>query len=152
MSKEFSRTRKIERKSWGPGPWDEEPDFYEWTTGAGYEAYAHRLDSGTWVGVIIAPLPPQTHASDSLAFYHTLREKRMRQFDHRIGLTSYSDIPGYGEYCLSMEHFQSPGPSSQEWNKGPYKSLKDIIQICENVAQDIFETLQSGDYVNYFLR
>jgi len=153
MSKEYHRDDVADRSGWAPGPWDGEPDFYEWTTAVGYEAYMFRLDSGAWAAAIIAPYP-QGKGQEVMGFHHTLREKRWNQLDHLPGMCSKSDIEGYSEYCLSMEHWASPGPAygGRTWNRGPYKTLVELKQICEEVGQDIFNTHKEGTYVNYFQR
>ena len=145
--KEFAKNRTINRQDWASGPWDNEPDYYEWTTAAGYEAYLFRLDTGTWVGNIIAPYP--TEGTTLMAFSHTLRDKRWRQFDHRIGLISKTETDGIGEFGLSMEHYSSPSNPTKE-SHGPYKTMEETKQICEDIAQDIFQTHKEGTYVNYF--
>lgn len=43
------------KEAWGPGPWQEEPDRAEWTTRAGYKAYAVRGPMGSWCGYVIIP-------------------------------------------------------------------------------------------------
>jgi hypothetical protein len=151
MSKEFHRNRQLDRSAWASGPWDNEPDFYEWTTGVGYEAHAYRLDSGAWAAGIIAPYPTGEGA-ETMGFHHTLRDKRWHEMDHSICMVSKTDREDVGEYCLSMEHWASPGPAygGRDWNRGPYKTLDELKQICEEVAQDIFNTHKEGTYVNYF--
>lgn len=149
MTKEYHRNDVADRSSWPSGPWDSEPDFYEWTTAVGYEAYMFRLDSGAWAASITAPHPQGIML---LAFSHHMRDNYPK--DHQAGMISKTDIEGIGEFCLSMEHYASPGPSygGRTWNRGPYKTLSEVIQICEDVALHIFETHKEGSYVNYFQR
>lgn len=146
MSKEWTKERKINREGWPPGPWDNEPDFYEWITAAGYEAYAGRLQDGCWFGVVTAPHP--TEGTMLLAFSHTIRDKSRGKLC--AGLVSKTDQEGVGEFCYSMEHYQSPIPKKNGW--GPYKTLEDIKQHCEDAAQLIRKTHEEGTYVNYFQR
>ncbi len=150
MNRDWAKEKVFDRASWPSGPWDNEPDYYEWTTQAGYPAFTLRLESGAWVGIIEAPYP--TEGKMLLAFSHTMRDKRFRQIDHQPGMISKTDVEGIGQYCLSMEHYESPGPAygGRTWNRGPYKTLEEVKQICEDVAQDIFDTLKEGTYVNYF--
>lgn len=151
MSKEYHRNDKADRSNWPSGPWDDEPDFYEWTTAVGYEAYMFRLESGAWAAAITAPYPT-AKGPGTMGFHHTLRDKRINQMDHSVCMVSKTDIEGIGDFCISMEHWESPGPAygGRTWNRGPYKTIKELKQICENVAQDIFEVHQEGTYVNYF--
>ena len=150
MSKDWAKQQVIDRSGWPAGPWDNEPDFHEWTTEAGYPAYAGRLESGAWYGAIIAPYP--TEGIMSLAFAHTLREKRMRHMEYTVGMVSKTDVEGIGEHCLSMEHWASPGPAygDRTWNRGPYKTLQELIKICETVASDILDLHTTETYKNYF--
>lgn len=154
MSKKWSKDQEVDRSNWSAGPWDNEPDFYEWTTSVGYEAYLCRLDSGAWAGKVIAPYP--TEGTMLLAFSHTMRDKRRNQIEYQPGMIAPSDdnVEGIGEYCLSMEHWESPGPAygGRTWNRGPYKTLEETKQICEVVAGDIFETHSTQTYKNYFKR
>lgn len=154
--REYAKSKVIDRSEWPPGPWDNEPDYYEWTTEAGYEAYTCRLMCGAWVGIIIAPYP--TDGMMLLAFSHTMRDKRFDQLDHQPGMISKTDQEGIGEFCLSMEHWESPGPASYrpiggpKFTRGPYKTLEEVKQICENVAADILETHTTQSYKDYFKR
>jgi hypothetical protein len=144
MSREYSKAKQINRRGWPHGPWDNEPDFYEWTTAVGYSAYAARLDDGCWFGVIVAPFP--TEGTMLLAFCHTIRDKSRGHFSS--GMIAKSDQEGIGEWHYSMEHYQSPIPRDQ--SRGPYKTLEDVKQHCESAAQLIFKTHEEGSYVNYF--
>lgn len=147
MSRGYHKDDVADRSGWAPGPWDGEPDFYEWTTAVGYEAYTYRLDSGAWAVSIIAPYP--TEGRDLLAFSHTMRDQRP---EHRAGMISKTDVEGIGEHHVSMEHWASPGPAygGRTWNRGPYKTLEETKQIAESVAKHIFDTHKEGTYVDYF--
>jgi hypothetical protein len=151
MSRKWAKEEPTDRKDWPAGPWDSEPDFDEWTTSVGYQAYAGRLDSGAWYVAIIAPLCPEKGRGTQY-FHHALRDKRWDQMDHQIGMVSYSDVEGYGEYIVSMEHYASPGPAygGRTWIRGPYKTLEEVKQISEDVAKDIFDTLKDKEYIHYF--
>jgi len=153
--KEYSKNKKVDRKDWPPGPWDSEPDFHEWTTVVGYEAYVGRLDSGALFGVVIAPYP--TECTMGLAFSHTLRDMRYARWYHdrkdmfTPGCISKTDIEGVGEWTMSMEHYQSPGVSIYRTHtRGPYKTLQEVVEIVESMAKDIFDIHKEGTYVNYF--
>lgn len=153
--KKYAQEKKIDRKSWGPGPWDNEPDFYEWTTQVGYEAYLCRLDSGTWVGTFITPNLQGEHI-ETAGFHAMLRDKRHGNEDYPFtpGVSSYVDYPkkDFVEHHISMEHWEAPGPSNREWHRGPYKTFEDIIRITESMAKDYFDILQEGKYKDYFKR
>lgn len=150
MDREYNKNRKIDRSSWGAGPWDKEPDFVEWITQVGYPAWAARLDSGAWFLIIEAPLPP-TDTSLALTFYHTLHRKRRNELDHQCGVVGHtSGQEGIGDFTLSMELWVSPCHTDRAWHRGPYKTLEELKQICEDVASDIYETHKEGTYVNYF--
>jgi hypothetical protein len=145
MSKEYSKARKINRRGWPHGPWDSEPDFYEWTTSVGYPAYVGRLPDGCWFGVVEAPLPAE-EGSMYLAFSHTIRDKSNGRLC--AGLISKTDREGIGEFHYSMEHYQSPIPREHSW--GPYKTLEYVRQHCEDAAHLIWQTYKEGTYINYF--
>jgi hypothetical protein len=149
MTKEYHRKDVADRSGWPKGPWDSEPDFYEWTTAVGYEAYMFRLNSGAWAASITAPHPS---GQMLLAFTHHMRD--MYPDDHQAGMISKTDVEGIGDFCLSMEHYASPGPAydGRDWNRGPYKTLDEVIQITEQVATHIYETHQEGIYTTYFER
>jgi hypothetical protein len=146
LSREFSKAQKINRRGWPQGPWDNEPDFYEWTTTVGYLAYAARLDDGCWFGVVEAPYP--TDSVMLMAFSHTIRDKSFGRLSS--GLVAKSNQKGIGEFCYSMERYQSPIPREISW--GEYKTLEDVKKHCEEAAQLIFTTHKEGTYVNYFQR
>lgn len=152
MTRDWAKNRDIDRSSWGAGPWDNEPDYYEWTTEAGYSAYAGRLDTGTWYGIVVAPYP--TESMMLLAFCHHIRDKYFNhgRIDHQPGVISKTDQEGIGEYCMSMEHYKAPSDSENKPKRGPYKTLEDVKVICENNARYIFETLQDKSYVDYHTR
>lgn len=149
--RDYLKNKEVDRKNWSVGPWLGEPNFYEWNTAVGYEAYAGRLETGAWVGIIIAPYPVEGKMLS--AFCHTLRDKRHKGYDdpHEPGSISKTDVEGIGEWSISMEHYESPTPTNKSiW--GPYKTLKNVIEITESVAKDIFDIHQSGEYKNYFER
>lgn len=152
MNREWAKEKAIDRSGWAPGPWDTEPDYYEWDTKVGYPAFMIRLESGAWCGIIEAPYP--TEGIMSLAFSHTLRDKRWNQMTHSVGMVSKTDVEGVGQHCISMEHWESPGPAygGRTWNRGPYKTLEEVKQICEDVAGDIFDLHATGSYKDYFER
>ena len=130
---------KIDRSSWSPGPWDNEPDSCEWITVAGYKAKMYRLKSGAWAASIMAPHPADT--TSLLTLCHAMSDKRKNQMTHQLAMISKTDVKKIGEFCLSMEHWDSPGPVyvGRDWNRGPYKTLEEVKQIVEDVAKDIFD-------------
>lgn len=145
MDREYYRHDKIDRSSWESGPWDNEPDYFEWTTGAGYPAWAGRLSSGAWFGIVEAPHPAikddgWSGRKDFMEFSDVLHNKRRNQMEHQFGMVSKTDKENVGGFTFSMEHWESPGPSNREWHRGPYKTLEELKKICEDVAQDIYET------------
>jgi hypothetical protein len=133
MSREYQR-EKMDRSAWAPGPWDNEPDFYEWTTRAGYEAYAYRLHSGAWATAIVAPHPL---GIELMKFMHTLRD----EFEnHLLGNIMATDVPTIGEFGISFEHWASPGTDRYRTSwRGPYKILKEVVAVTETSARDISE-------------
>lgn len=148
MDREWAKDNQVDRSGWTAGPWDDEPDYYEWTTSVGYPAYLTRMDSGAWAGIVEAPHP--TDGTMMLAFSHHMRDKYPNA--HQAGMVSKTDDPNIGAYCYSMEHYASPGPAygGRIWNRGPYKTMSDTIQLCEEAAQRLFDTHKEGTYVNYF--
>lgn len=155
MSKKWAQEQEIDRSDWPDGPWNDEVDYHEWTTRVGYEAYAARLETGAWYVALIAPYPKD--GMKGLALSHSLRDKRYarcykdRQDTYEPGMISKSDIEGFGEWIMSMEHYDAPLPSRwHDWSKGPYKTLPEVIEICESMAQDIFDIIKEGTYVDYF--
>jgi hypothetical protein len=137
VSYEYHKDDKADRSSWVSGPWDSEPDFYQWITSVGYQAWTYRLKSGVWAVSIIAPHP--VGSTSLLKFCHSMRDKRHNQMDHQLALISKTDREDIGEFHVSMEHWESPGPSGRIWYRGPYKTLEEVKQIAEDVAQDIFD-------------
>lgn len=132
MTSEWAKNRKIDRSDWASGPWDTEVDYVEWTTKAGYPAYAARLDTGAWYSITEAPHPMGFSFSK---FCHTLGE--MRRDTLSPGSVSKTDQPEIGGFSLSFEHWKSPGPSKRSWFKGEYKTLEEVIEITESLAQDL---------------
>lgn len=140
----------IDRSSWKSGPWDNEPDYHEWTTKAGYEAFAGRLDMGTWYGYVVAPHPPY----DMHIKFHRFMKKLNSMgippcFTGRLGLVAKTDIENVGEFCFSFEHNAPPSDPDKKCF-GPYKTLEETIETCEKLAEDLLllnndETL----YINF---
>jgi hypothetical protein len=146
MDREYQKAKKIDRSNWKSGPWDNEPDYAEWTTAVGYPAWCSRLKSGAWFGVIEAPLP----IKDCIGFFgHAMRDKS-DLFEHDFGMICPTDQEGIGGYTTSMEHWESPGLPTKTSYRGPYKTLEDLKSICEVIAKNISETHREGTYVNYF--
>lgn len=143
MMREHARNEKVDRTGWPAGPWDNEPDFTEWTTAAGYPAFIGRLPDGCFYGIVEAPYP---EGMMLLAFSHTIRDKTRGKLS--AGMIGKTGQEGIGEYTYSMEHYQSPIPKDSA--RGPYKTLEDVKQHCEDAAQMILKTYAEGTYVNYF--
>lgn len=148
MISDYFKSKVVDRTGWPSGPWDNEPDFYEWTTSCGYQAYLFRLDMGAWAGNIIAPNP---EGQMLLAFSYTLRDKRRDQLEYQTSMISKTDIDGIGHHGFCFESYEHPG-SKRSWHRGPYKTLEESKNICEVIAQDIFEQNQTKSYENYFRR
>jgi hypothetical protein len=146
MMREHARNGKVDRTGWPAGPWDNEPDFAEWTTATGYPAFIGRLPDGCWYGIVEAPYPIEDDRSLLLAFLYTIRDKTRGKLSP--GMVGKTDQEGIGEYTYSMEHYQSPIPKSS--SRGPYKTLEDVKQHCEDAAEMIRKTHEEGTYVNYF--
>jgi hypothetical protein len=148
LNREDFKDKSLDRSSWKPGPWDNEPDFIEWTTRAGYPAWGGRLPSGAWFGIIEAPYPKEYGQQ----FHHTMRDKYEGKITFGPGMVMKTEKEDISAYVLSMEHWESPGPAygGRDWNRGPYKTLDDMKEICEIVANTILETHQEGQYVHYF--
>lgn len=47
--------KPVDRSTFGPGPWDGEPDRLEWRTAAGLPALARRTEMGHWCGYVAVP-------------------------------------------------------------------------------------------------
>ncbi len=150
MDKEFAKSRgsEIDRSTWKPGPWDEEPNYCEWTTKADYPAWAGRLPSGAWYLIIEAPLP--TGGTKMLAFLHTMKDESPQEHDATPGHCTPTDREGISQFCFSMEHWECPGPSERTWWRGPYKTLADVKERSEVLSDRIAKIHKEGTYVNYF--
>lgn len=130
----FDKDHTVDRSTWKPGPWDNEPDYYEWTTAAGYPAYIGRLNSGAWAGSVSAPAPIGDLYLQQ-KFYNKLSVNNFDKFT--VGHTSYNEVPGILDYCTSGEHWEAPGTSSRSFWRGPYKTLEEFKERCENLAEAI---------------
>lgn len=154
MLREDYINKKADRSAWKSGPWDNEPDFHEWITRAGYPAWAARLESGAWFTAVEAPSPKcgPENSSLVLAFHHTMDAKYRNKIVFGPGM-SYIKEEGITGFVCSMEHWECPGPNKyRDWFRGPYKTLEDTKEICEVVADAILETHQEDKYPNYFNR
>jgi hypothetical protein len=62
-----------------------------------------------------------------------------------LALVSKTEVKEIGDFCLSMEHWESPGPAygGRDWNRCPYKTIEEVKQIVEDIAQDIFDLNKS---------
>lgn len=146
MISDYRRNKKVDRSSWPEGPWDNEPDIYEWITSSGYKACASRLDTGAWVGEIEAPFPDDKDVSNTLSFAHTLRERKCG-----IGMVTKTDVTGTVHFCISFEHYKHPAPIPREHHWGEYKTLSEVIVMCNKTATHIKDLNDNPDkYVNYF--
>lgn len=130
MTKEWARGRVIDRSQWKSGPWDNEPDFYEWITESGYEAYCGRLPTGTWYGYVIAPHPDGIEFSKYMHYLHW-------DLKHQVGMVVKTDIKNVGEFGVSFEHNEAPGPTNRTFYRGPYRTLDDMKKDLEALAKDI---------------
>ena len=134
----FQADHKADRSEWKSGPWDNEPDYYAWTTRAGFPAYMGRLPSGAWAGGVIAPQAPEVRSIDTCKFYSKLTHMgHAKDKEFSMGHSSPTNTPGIIDYCCSAEHWESPGPSNRTWWRGPYKTLEEFKERCENLADAI---------------
>ncbi len=103
----------------------------------GYPAFAGRLQTGAWYGIVEAPHPL---GIDFSRFIHTLCFNN----NYSIGSVSKTDIETIGQFTISFEHWEEPNPDKdpqsttyKTWNRGPYRTLEDLKTICEKMANDI---------------
>lgn len=145
----FSKEDAADRSAWKSGPWDSEPDYYEWTTRAGYPAYIGRLDSGAWAGAVTAPEAPGEKSYEKMKFHRRLQHmSHTREFN--TGMSSYTDVDGIIEYCSSGEHWEAPGPSNRTFWRGPYKTMEEFKERLENLADAILELHNNPDLYKDF--
>lgn len=135
----FKEDHSVDRSSWKSGPWDSEPDYYEWITAVGYKAYMGRLSSGCWAGIVIAPDAPGNKSWEKLKFYNALYHMSVVSGEFSTGHSSLSDTPGMIEYCSSASAWECPGESKMTWFRGPYKTIEEFKQRMENLATAIFK-------------
>ena len=129
--KDYAKTKVIDRTNWEPGPWDYEPDYYEWITEAGYEAYIGRLDFGSFYCVVIAPHPSGYDFSKFMKYL-------MHEMSNHISLVSKTDIENVSEFCMSFEHYKRPDPREQKFSRGGYPLLEVVKKFGENAASGIW--------------
>lgn len=144
----FDKDHTVDRSGWKSGPWDSEPDCHEWVTRVGYQAYIGRLDSGVWCSCVIAPEAPGTHL-EQMKFHSRLQHmSHTREFN--TGGSAYTDVPGMIEYCSSAEHWEAPGHSDRTWWRGPYKTMNEFKERCENLAAALLELHSNPDLYKDF--
>lgn len=147
----FDKDHTVDRSTWKSGPWDNEPDYYEWTTRAGYPAYLGRLSSGAWAGAVSAPEAPGDKSYIKHMFYNKLAYMGYNtKKEFSTGHSSYTDTPGILDYCSSAEHWEAPGPSNRTWWRGPYKTLEEFKERCENLADALLELHNNPDLYKDF--
>jgi hypothetical protein len=74
VSKQAGKPLTVDRRGWKKGPWDSEPDRFDWTTAAGLPAFGLRIPrSGHWCcyvdiddfvvhgGITYGPAPCEGH-------------------------------------------------------------------------------------------
>jgi hypothetical protein len=149
MEREDFRDKVLDRSSWKSGPWDNEPDYCEWTTSLGDPVWAARLDSGAWFYVLETPYPSDIEGSAVLAFHHCMRDKTNHEIELSPGM-GWKVREGIHAHCGSMEHWEAPGPSERAWWRGPYKTLEDVKQIAETLSNIASEVLKEEEYKTYF--
>lgn len=139
MNTIYHKNKKIDRAKWQKGPWDKEPDFYEWITEVGYSAFMSRLcvvnsDSiGVWTCQVEAP-----HPSDSLKHY-MFNLSLQRDYHIQWGMSLKTDIENVAEYCLSMEHYKGPMSSSEKQYRGEYKTFEETKEAGEKMAAALYD-------------
>lgn len=135
----------IDRSSWKPGPWDNEPDYHDWETKAGYQAFAGRLDMGTWYGYVVAPHP--SSEIPGLKFRRFMN--KLGTMGIRCGMVVKTEIENVGEFCFSFEHYAPPSDPDKKCF-GPYKTFEEIIEACEKLANNLLSLNNDESlYINF---
>lgn len=148
MEKENYINEKSDRSSWKSGPWDNEPDYCEWTTSLGDFVWMGRLPSGAWFYVLEVPWP-DIKGSEKLAFHHCMRDMVMDEIEFGPGM-SWPVRDDLHALCGSMEHWEAPGPSERTFWRGPYKTLEDVKRIAEIISRVASEIRKEEKYKTYF--
>lgn len=98
-------TKAEEKKQWGEGPWNDEPDKVQWTDEeTGLPCLAKRNDVGVWCGYV------------GVAKGHPWYEKKYDECDVEVhGGLSYSDHCQEGPEEYAICHIPEPGQPDDVW-------------------------------------
>lgn len=135
MHRSFHKDKTVDRSHWKSGVWDEEPDYFEWDTKAGYGAFASRLEGGAWCLYIEAPHPT---GDGFRPFWNALSPFPAKRSDYIISLVVKTDNPNISQFVISFERWETPlyDPISY---RGKYKTLKEVIEIGEEMAKKMMQ-------------
>lgn len=106
-------SERIDRKRWGSGPWDGEPDRAEWRDAAtGLPCLAQRIDMGTWCGYVAVPPEHRMHPHNAAA--RVAARERLEK-DPDADPDDWLEVHGgitYGSMCHGLIcHVPEPGES-----------------------------------------
>lgn len=108
MERKNYKDRQIDRSSWKLGGWNDEPDFYEWTTNVEYSVWCSRLPSGAWFAIIEAPYPIDEDIPIRMGSHHCIRDKAKGKLEFQPGMTFPTEKKDISGFAISFEDWESP--------------------------------------------
>lgn len=106
---------KVDRSTWGPGPWDGEPDKVQWKDATtGLDCLANRNShSGNWCGYVGLPPGHKWHGKG----YDDVRfdDEEDPYPNVHGGLTFASECEKADEPCRGICHIPAPGEPEHLW-------------------------------------
>lgn len=105
----FKIQSKNPKESWGPGPWQDEPDKMQWTDSVtGYPCLLHRGALGSWCGYVgVSPGHPAYEID-----YGKLEDKDISAHG---GLTYTNHCMETGREDFGVCHVPEPGQPDNVW-------------------------------------
>lgn len=105
------KTEKIDKSTWGPGPWQDEPDRIEWRSEHGFPCLMVRqANHGAWCGYVAVPPGHDWHGRDMADLDE---DEDGNQYGDGLdvhGGVTYSDKCA-GDIC----HVPQPGEPDDVW-------------------------------------
>lgn len=138
-----SALKHHDKSKWGDGPWQHEPDMYDWVDAdSGYRCLMFRnmQTSGAWLGYVVVPVTHPWHGMqqgdvrlDELDVHGGVTFVGTKGDDFMVGFDT-AHIDDYMPMCSSLLQY-GPPPTPDE--VASYKDMAYVQRECAHLAKQI---------------
>jgi hypothetical protein len=137
------------KSSWGPGPWQDEPDRLEWTH-AGLYCLMIRNDLGSWCGYVGVPPEHPLHGIHHSSCAYGCQPEPYRDLDEITGIPEPESMKQWRRehpnYDCAYEKTHSPGAMLEVHGGITWSDFSDTLRPGQKLYWFGFDCGHAGDY------